>query len=394
MPVLHGPALVTTATITTLIAEFALGHPDHEHDAGSSITPTQEHRRQMASVELPEPKATVTIEGDFRIIRSNGLPAHETGTSPNDGNPNALQAQSHDYRVPLNPEVDEQPTITRPEFGIGVNGVTFDSGTGEFWTADSARAFGGGSPWNYEALDGGVLLGLDENHAHVQPTGKHHYHGMPTGLLEELGGEAGMERMILVGWAFDGFPIYGPYGCSDAQDAESEVRKLTSSYAIKDGDRPSPPDGPSGEYDGTFGLDHEYVEGSGDLDECNGRFSVMPEFPQGTCYYVITDGFPQIPRMWRGTPNESIGNRRAGPPAGRERGWTSSGPWRPALRATILPGGGRVLRDDARRGVVHKTIDVKGHAPHAGWAIASPISVRCMVFASKQLPRHVAGGCE
>ncbi|MGD1917202.1 MAG: YHYH protein [Phycisphaerales bacterium] len=314
MPRHRGRVSLTTATIVALIAGHALAHPahpDHEHEPGS---PGQEHRHQASEAGLPVPQVTITVEGDFRVIRSNGLPGHDTGEFPNRGNPNALRAQNHEYRVPLNPQIAEAPTAARPEFGIGVNGVVFDAGTGEFWTANRTRTFGGGSDWNYEALGGDVPLGLDDNHAHVQPTGKYHYHGVPTGLLDRLGGEEGVERMILVGWAFDGFPIYGPYGYSDANDASSEVRMLTSSYAVKDGERPAPPEGPGGAYDGTFGLDYEYLEGSGDLDECNGRFGVTPEFPEGTYYYVITEDFPQIPRMWRGTPDESLRSRRGGGP--------------------------------------------------------------------------------
>lgn len=331
------PATTTMRTIAALAlaAGLAQAHPDQNKPE----PPQQQDRRprQMEAVELPAPEVTITVEGETRVIRSNGLPSHETGAFPNNGNPNAMRAQTHEYRVPLNPQIAEQPTPARPEFGIGVNGVIFDSGTGEFWTADNPQAFGGGSEWNYDALGGGVPFGIDMNHAHVQPTGKYHYHGVPTGLLEELASQdhehdedhghshAVEEQMIQVGWAFDGFPIYGPYGYSVASDTSSEVRKLRSSYVLKEGNRPEPPDGPGESYDGTFGADFEYVEGSGDLDECNGRFGVTPEFPEGTYYYVVTEEFPSVPRMWRGTPDASM-QRRGGPPPGGENGERPRGP--------------------------------------------------------------------
>ena len=44
----------------------------------------------------------------------------------------------------------------------------------------------GGDPWNYTAIGNAVSLGLDENHGHVQPTGKYHYHSHPTAYLKEL----------------------------------------------------------------------------------------------------------------------------------------------------------------------------------------------------------------
>ena len=73
---------------------------------------------------------------------------------------------------------------------------------------------------------------------------------------------------------------------------------------------------PGGKYDGTFTADYEYVAGSGDLDECNGRFGVTPEYPQGIYYYCITEEFPQLARQWRGTrmrvSSSAVGRRWAG----------------------------------------------------------------------------------
>ena len=51
---------------------------------------------------------------------------------------------------------------------------------------------------------------------------------------------------------------------------------------------------------GTFDGDHVYVAGSGDLDDCNGRTGVTPEFPHGTYYYIITDSYPYIGRCLKG----------------------------------------------------------------------------------------------
>ncbi|MFI4854684.1 MAG: YHYH protein [Phycisphaerales bacterium JB065] len=330
-----------------LLAQSVMAHPGHDEKDTSEQPVTvnaasQPERprpsgipgvddRQMEVIELPAPEVSITIEGDKRVIRANGLPNHETGEFPNAGNPNALRPQSHVITLPLVPTIADEPIVARPEFGIAINGVIFDAGTGEFWTAENDRAFGGGSPWNYEALGGGVPLGLDQNNAHVQPTGKYHYHGVPTGLLHQLLEGHDGSTMVHLGWAYDGFPIYAAWGYADPNDPNSEVRPLRSSYKLKDGERPARPDGPGGKYDGTFGLDYEYVEGLGDLDECNGRFGVTPEYPQGTYYYVITDEFPSIPRLWRGEPAESFRNRGPGPGPGMEDG----------------PGGGRGDRGGA-----------------------------------------------
>ncbi|MEL6330464.1 MAG: YHYH protein [Planctomycetota bacterium] len=291
---------------------LAVAHPDH---ASESDQPQRRRPpRQSAPAELPPSAVSITVEGDHRVIRANGLPEHETGAFPNPGNPNALRAQQHVYRIPANPQIADALTTARPEFGIAINGVIFDAGTAEFWSP-SGRRFGARSDWNHEAIGGSLDLGLDEHNAHVQPTGKYHYHGPPAGLIAEL--DSG-DAMTLIGWGFDGFPIYAARGHADPNDPDSPLMTLTPSYRPKQGERPAPPDGPGGAFDGSYTADWEYVQGLGDLDEANGRHGVTPEFPDGTYYYVVTGEFPYVPRFWRGTPDESL--TRRGPNRGAGRG--------------------------------------------------------------------------
>ena len=113
--------------------------------------------------------------------------------------------------------------------------------------------------------------------------------------------------MTLIGYAADGFPIYYKYGYTNPTDSGMGVSIMTSSYQLKSGCRPG--DGvtaPCGVYDGIYSNDYEYIAGSGTLDEANGRTGVTPEFPDGTYYYIITDEFPGVPRMFRGTPSNDF----------------------------------------------------------------------------------------
>ena len=82
----------------------------------------------------------------------------------------------------------------------------------------------------------------------------------------------------IVGWAFDGFPIYGMYGFDD--DGQT-IRTISSSYVIERSQ-----DGGDQGYNGID--DWNYADGVGDLDECNGRFGPTPEFPEGIYHYVST----------------------------------------------------------------------------------------------------------
>jgi len=199
-------------------------------------------------------------------------------------------------RAPLNPRKAAQATaLGHQNFGVALNGVPFDPLTAEFWNRDRT------SGWNIEAMSGAMNLGLDQNNAHVQPTGGYHYHAMPTGLLERL--SAQKSGPVQLGWAADGFPLYAPYGFG--------VDQPTAGYRVRSGTRPS---GPGGTYDGTYVQDYEYAPGLGNLDACNGMTAKTDEYPDGTYLYVLTTTYPFIPRCWSGTPDDSFSR---GPGAGQ-----------------------------------------------------------------------------
>jgi hypothetical protein len=285
-----------TAMAALIAGRMAAGHEGvHDHD-------------DNPRAEQPTSEIKITVEGDSRVIVANGVPDHPSGHR----NPGKVEAQDYRFRVPLNPKPAAKPTPLRHSlFGIAVNGVVFDPSTNEFWNRDRN--------WMYDALSGKIELGMDANHAHVQPGGKYHYHGLPTALLKRL--EAN-KKMVLVGYAADGFPIYGPRVHADANDPKSPLKAMKPSYRLKRGTRPGGDDGPGGKYDGTFFVDWEYEKGLGDLDDCNGRTGVTPEYPGGTYYYVLTDAFPFVPRQWRGEPDPSFLRRpgNGGPPPNDGRG--------------------------------------------------------------------------
>jgi len=247
----------------------------------------------------------LTVEGDRRVMRSNGIPNHATGRFPNRRNPHAIREMNFTWSIPLEPRRSDRLTPTGINwFGVAVNGVPFEPGTQEFFDGDRR------SGWNYEAIGGTSDLGIDQSLAHVQPNGAYHYHGIPVGLVESLGGDS--DRMLLVGWAADGYPMYTANAHEDPEDDESPIRRMKSSYRLKQGERPG---GPGLAYDGRFAEDFEFVAGHGDLDECNGRFNVTPEFPEGRYCYFITEEFPRISRFWRGVADDSF--RKRGPGRGR-----------------------------------------------------------------------------
>jgi hypothetical protein len=272
-------------------------HTDIESD-GVSLNP---------ATQAPIAASEIVIESNDRwqTISANGISEHYTGQYPGGGNPNSISEQDYSYRLPLEPSRAERVTQrSLGAFGIGVNGVLFDPSAAEWYHGVH------GSPWQYEALAGAVGLSLDANYAHVQPSGIYHYHGLPTGLLDglELSSDT---HSPLVGWAFDGFPIYALFGADDAGD----IVRMRSNYQLKTGSRPGGADEPGGSYDGTFTADYEFVDGLGDLDVCNAAYVVTPEFPGGTWAYFLTEDFPVVPRCFIGDPVVS----GPGGPRGRMR---------------------------------------------------------------------------
>lgn len=255
---------------------------------------------------------SITTKGRYRYIRSTGIADHATGQFPNSRNPNRIRAQKWRFRVPLNPKKTGKATsMLRRPFGVAINGVTFDPGTAEAWNNNPR------SGWNGEAIGGRKNLGLDSSNAHVQPNGAYHYHGIPDGLLKQF---AVKKAPVLLGYAADGFPIYGPYGYANSSKAGGKLVKLDSSYQLKSGSRPAGSSGPGGRYDGSYTQDYAYVAGGGDLDQCNGRTSVTKEYPQGTYHYVLTDDFPFVPRCVMGTPDSSFKIRKGRRPGMARRG--------------------------------------------------------------------------
>jgi len=174
---------------------------------------------------------------------------------------------------------------------------------------------------------------------HQPGSGQYHYHANPICLRGQLNDNTEVARKAragiiykekaapwthspILGWAFDGFPIYGPYGYTNAINPQSPVKRLKSSFQLRNiTARTSLPDwalsqhtsvsqqlsanqyGPTvgGQFPlGRYLEDFEFVAGSGDLDIYNGRFAATPEFPQGTyAYYIAIDdtgtaAFPYI----------------------------------------------------------------------------------------------------
>lgn len=250
-------------------------------------------------------RVTTTVEGATRTIVTNALPDTDTGTFPNDANPNTITAQDNTYTFPTEPTFVDTPVPVRTT-GVAINGVKFEPGTAETVTCDS------GEMYRVEALQEDFDLGLDFNNAHVQPDGEYHYHGVSE-LMVDVFDEG--EDLVHIGFAADGHLLYysrsGAYRPSYVLSTVARTgtgcvgSSALGGVAISDLEGTLP--------DGTYTSDYVYDATAGDLDECNGTTI------EGQYVYLITASYPFVGRLLHGEVSEEGG----GPPSGGVPGGAS-----------------------------------------------------------------------
>jgi hypothetical protein len=190
------------------------------------------------------------------------------------------------FRIPRHPEAETGRHARVPVDVIGafVNGLPI-------YNQFETLSYNAANLWHYDAVannDDGTLTASGHPRTALS-------HPTAPGLIEQLI-ESGGRHSPLIGFALDGYPVYGPW----AYDGNGGVRRMRSSYRLRsitrrhewpDGTRLTPeqfgPDVSSAEPLGTFAEDYEYARGLGDLDEFNGRFSRTPEYPDGTYAYFL-----------------------------------------------------------------------------------------------------------
>lgn len=276
--------------VFAFIAVLLIASPAYAHEQAD---PAHPHVHTIPAA-IEKNLVEITQDGAYRYITANGIPNHKTGQFPNAGNPNSISPQNYHYRVPLHPQNSGHSSPKNGVIGVALNGIPFDPATAECY----GRARGQRGPmesceWREEAIvNGHGKLGLDTSNAHVQPNGAYHYHGVPYGLLDILGGD----DVVQVGYAADGFKLM-----------VSRSGAYKSSYRLKKGIRP---DGPGGKYDGTYTADYEYDAAAGNLDQCNGTML------GGEYVYFVTKDFPFAPRCLMGRADASFAFHRGPPPGG------------------------------------------------------------------------------
>jgi hypothetical protein len=310
---------------------------------------------------------------DWVYVRSTGLASYNMGpwflnAAHTQEFPNLPLNQKLLFRFPRTNSVPVTKSITEGgQIGIFVDGVEmFNSWDGYYWNGSADVQTGADEGyWNRDAfVNEGVTF--DAGYAHQQNTGVYHYHADPIALRYLLGDHVDYvattktysestntptRHSPILAWTADGYPLYGPYGFSNATNAGSGLRRMVSGYVVRNGQygtsnltangRTTIPQwaarlfnissnqpGPdvSASYPlGRYMEDNDYLgdlinpdTGTNyqqgvdfDLDQFNGRWCVTPEFPNGTYAYFVainSNGTPVFPY--------NIGRGYYGNPAG------------------------------------------------------------------------------
>ena len=270
-------------------------------------------------------------------INATGIPAYPTGIFSGDENNNSAGNQNAIYKLPLNPSQNNTGTLTATSGGnngIFINGVSlFDYRDGVAYSATATNGICGGpggpngNPacaggmgatqlWNRDAIPA-EKLGFDCAKGHPAGTNYHHHQNpsafkydsttsntySPICSLYDSEGLYAINPAAhspLIGFAYDGFPIYGAYAYTNV-NGTGAIARMKSSYQLKayvTGLRTNGPainevKGTQTFFKGYFKEDYEYVANPSDptyLDEHNGRICVTPEYPSGIyCYFTTVN---------------------------------------------------------------------------------------------------------
>jgi hypothetical protein len=166
---------------------------------------------------------SVRFDGKTMIVRARNIPNHPTAQFPSTfgartPNPGYIREQDDTWYLPLEPVRNPHAVAMNASnsnrglpmgpIGIAVNGVVFFN------------------PFDAEMTDATDLM--DRCCGHPEPReGRYHYHKYPVCVKSPFVDE-GEAHSPLIGWAFDGFPIYGPYEAASVMAKDSTANPLTA----------------------------------------------------------------------------------------------------------------------------------------------------------------------
>jgi hypothetical protein len=285
------------------------------HYVNGNSTPIQDN--VLANVQ------SVQYSNNWVYVTTTGIPLYPTGPFL-DGNPSLASNQNAIFKISRTPSQNtgSLTSTTAGNIGVFINGVAlFDYRDGVSWK-NSTNSLAGGplggqgdNVWNRDAVVA-EKAGFDCSKGHPA-MGNYHHHQNPSAFKYDLNvisticnpyNADGLyvidstTHSPLIGYAYDGFPIYGAYAYKNTNGTGGIVR-MKSGYQLRsitvrntyaNGQTVTSGPNVSATYPlGYFREDYEFVTHPNDpdyLDVHNGRFCVTPEYPNGIyCYFATVD---------------------------------------------------------------------------------------------------------
>ncbi len=264
---------------------------------------------------LPSNVQTVQYSASQVYVSASCIPGYNIG--PWASNPNVPSNQNFVCKFTRTPVQNTGTAVYTALGNVGLwsNGVAiFNPKDGQYWNGSAFTMGATTTGFNRNAL---VYEGVsfDNCLGHPAPNGAYHNHVNPSCLYNST---LTTVHSPIIGYAFDGFPVYGAYAYTNA-NGTGFIKRMTPSYVLaastgsvllgaNTASAAASPTTPTTRNGGppvnsTYPLgnmleDYVYVAGSGDLDSHNGRFCVTPEYPSGTYAYFVTidaTGYPVYP---------------------------------------------------------------------------------------------------
>jgi YHYH protein len=154
----------------------------------------------QGSVDWPNARFSRKLSRSKDKLAGNGLPDHTTGVFPiaasdpayqYDRNPNSIRSYTLAASLPRNPKVNRSPTCVGGTIGVMRNGIPLFSA------------------FDAEGRDAPAHEVQDRCDGHPQITGQYHYHSL-SACISDAGSKTSHSQLL--GWALDGFGIYGLRG--------------------------------------------------------------------------------------------------------------------------------------------------------------------------------------
>lgn len=187
--------------------------------------------KKVEQKRLIDDSVVITFTGEHLVMKSQNIPNHPVAVFPDltgfqGGNPGVIRELNQTWYLPLEPKpnpnrgeplsMQNKNALPMGPIGVAVNGVVFYN------------------PFDGPGMDASLLM--DRCCGHTGPTSQYHYHKYPV-CVNTPWADDGTDHSPLIGFAFDGFPVYGPYEKEGVMAKDLQENPLNAFSLHEDAER-------------------------------------------------------------------------------------------------------------------------------------------------------------